>query len=203
MRMTSVFTNNRSQAVRLPADVRLPEGMKKLQVRARGVDRIISPAGHTWDEFFLNGPKASHDCLVELDAIKRRPLEVIGVFNENAGRMAITAITLSELFHGAEKIAKLAQNLAVVLAGGAALHRQGFAALWRHPQRAREGGPNNRRKRSAHRRPCPQRGADAGDEKHQRIRKGARAADSEPARGGLTGGDAGRQVGAPANAQPD
>ena len=112
--MTSVFTNNRSQAVRLPADVRLPEGMKKLQVRARGVDRIISPAGHTWDEFFLNGPKASHDCLVELDAIKRRPLEVIGVFNENAGRMAITAITLSELFHGAEKSAKLAQNLAVV-----------------------------------------------------------------------------------------
>jgi tRNA(fMet)-specific endonuclease VapC len=46
--------------------------------------------------------------------IKRRPIEVMGVFNENAGRMAISAITLSELFHGAEKSAKVAQNLAVV-----------------------------------------------------------------------------------------
>jgi antitoxin VapB len=65
MSITSVFTNNRSQAVRLPADARLPEGVKKVQVRARGVDRIISPVGHTWDEFFLNGPQASEDFLVE------------------------------------------------------------------------------------------------------------------------------------------
>ncbi|MEI6546233.1 MAG: type II toxin-antitoxin system VapB family antitoxin [Burkholderiales bacterium] len=65
MTVTSVFTNNRSQAVRLPADVRLPEGVKKVQVRARGVDRIISPVGHTWDEFFLNGPKASEDFMSE------------------------------------------------------------------------------------------------------------------------------------------
>jgi antitoxin VapB len=65
MTITSVFTNNRSQAVRLPADLRLPEGVKKVQVRARGVDRIISPVGHTWDEFFLNGPKASEDFMSE------------------------------------------------------------------------------------------------------------------------------------------
>lgn len=65
MSITSVFTNNRSQAVRLPADVRLPEGVKKVQVRARGVDRIISPVGHTWDEFFLNGPGASDDFMAE------------------------------------------------------------------------------------------------------------------------------------------
>ena len=65
MTITSVFTNNRSQAVRLPADVRLPESVKKVQVRARGVDRIISPVGHTWDEFFLNGPKASEDFMSE------------------------------------------------------------------------------------------------------------------------------------------
>lgn len=65
MSVTSVFTNNRSQAVRLPADVRLPNGVKKVQVRARGVDRIISPVGHTWDEFFLNGPQASEDFVAE------------------------------------------------------------------------------------------------------------------------------------------
>ena len=65
MSITTVFTNNRSQAVRLPADVRLPEGVKKVQVRARGMDRIISPVGHTWGEFFLNGPQASDDFMAE------------------------------------------------------------------------------------------------------------------------------------------
>ena len=65
MTITTVFTNNRSQAVRLPADVRLPHGVKKVRVRARGVDRIISPVGHTWDEFFLNGPQATDDFMVE------------------------------------------------------------------------------------------------------------------------------------------
>lgn len=65
MTITTVFTNNRSQAVRLPADVRLPESVKKVQVRARGVDRIISPVGQTWDEFFLNGPQVSEDFMTE------------------------------------------------------------------------------------------------------------------------------------------
>ena len=65
MSITTVFTNNRSQAVRLPADVRLPEGVKKVQVRARGMDRIISPVGHTWDAFFMNGPQVSDDFMPE------------------------------------------------------------------------------------------------------------------------------------------
>jgi antitoxin VapB len=65
MSITTVFTNNRSQAVRLPADLRLPEGVKKVHVRARGADRIISPEGHTWDEFFLNGPQVSEDFMAE------------------------------------------------------------------------------------------------------------------------------------------
>lgn len=54
------------------------------------------------------------DTNIVIYVIKRRPIEVMGTFNENAGRMAISAITLSELFHGAEKSAKVAQNLAVV-----------------------------------------------------------------------------------------
>lgn len=54
------------------------------------------------------------DTHIVIYVIKRRPLEVMGVFNENAGRMAISAITLSELLHGAEKSAKVAQNLAAV-----------------------------------------------------------------------------------------
>ena len=54
------------------------------------------------------------DTNIVIYVIKRRPIEVMGIFNENAGRMAISAITLSELFHGAEKSAKVVQNLAVV-----------------------------------------------------------------------------------------
>lgn len=54
------------------------------------------------------------DTNIVIYVIKRRPIEVMGVFNENAGRMAISAITLSELYHRAEKSAKVAQNLAVV-----------------------------------------------------------------------------------------
>ncbi len=54
------------------------------------------------------------DTNIAIYVIKRRPVEVMGIFNENAGRMAISAITLGELYHGAEKSTKLAQNLAVV-----------------------------------------------------------------------------------------
>jgi tRNA(fMet)-specific endonuclease VapC len=54
------------------------------------------------------------DTNIVIYVIKRRPVEVMAVFNDNAGRMAISAVTLSELFHGAEKSAKVAQNLAVV-----------------------------------------------------------------------------------------
>ena len=54
------------------------------------------------------------DTNIVIYVIKRRPIEVMGVFNDNAGRMAISTITLSDLFYGAEKSAKVAQNLAVV-----------------------------------------------------------------------------------------
>jgi tRNA(fMet)-specific endonuclease VapC len=46
--------------------------------------------------------------------IKRKPIEVLRVFNEQAGHMAISAITLSELLHGVEKSERPAANLAVV-----------------------------------------------------------------------------------------
>ena len=53
MSTSTVFTNNRSQAVRLPADARLPPHVKRVEVRVHGVERIITPAGHTWDSFFM------------------------------------------------------------------------------------------------------------------------------------------------------
>ncbi|MGB4115965.1 MAG: type II toxin-antitoxin system VapB family antitoxin [Polaromonas sp.] len=63
MSTTTVFTNNRSQAVRLPVDARFPEGVKKVHVRARGSERIISPVGQTWDSFFLDGGAVTDDFL--------------------------------------------------------------------------------------------------------------------------------------------
>jgi antitoxin VapB len=61
MTATTVFTNNRSQAIRLPAELRLPDTVKRVDVRARGCERIIAPLGQTWDSFFLDGPQAADD----------------------------------------------------------------------------------------------------------------------------------------------
>ncbi len=63
MKTTTLFTINRSQAVRLPADARMPEDVKAVNVRVRGLERIIAPVGQTWDQFFLDGPRVSDDFL--------------------------------------------------------------------------------------------------------------------------------------------
>ncbi len=65
MMISSVFTNNRSQAVRLPAELRLPDSVKRVQVRAVGPDRVIAPIDQVWDSFFLDGPAVSPDFLAE------------------------------------------------------------------------------------------------------------------------------------------
>jgi antitoxin VapB len=59
----TVFVNNRTQSVRLPSEVRLPEGVKRVNVRVVGKDRIISPISETWDSFFAtdNALVASDD----------------------------------------------------------------------------------------------------------------------------------------------
>lgn len=65
MTISTVFINNRTKAVRLPTDVRLPESVKKVQVRALGNERIISPVDQSWDSFFLRGPQVSDDFMAE------------------------------------------------------------------------------------------------------------------------------------------
>lgn len=46
--------------------------------------------------------------------IKRKPLEVLSKFNEHSGQLAISAITLAELIHGAEKSQYIERNLRTV-----------------------------------------------------------------------------------------
>lgn len=47
-------------------------------------------------------------------AIKNRPLSALELFNRHAGQMAISAITLAELLHGAEKSREPERSLRVV-----------------------------------------------------------------------------------------
>lgn len=54
------------------------------------------------------------DTNIVIYVIKRRPPEVREVFNRQHGRMAISAITLAELAHGAEKSSDPPRNLAVI-----------------------------------------------------------------------------------------
>ena len=50
----SVFFNNRTQVVRLPAESRFPDGVKKVTVRVLDHDRVLSPVDKTWNNFFLS-----------------------------------------------------------------------------------------------------------------------------------------------------
>ncbi|WP_300451900.1 type II toxin-antitoxin system VapB family antitoxin [Accumulibacter sp.] len=63
MASSTVFTNNRSQAVRLPAERRFPDSIKKVDVRAVGQERIIAPVEAAWDSFFLGESTVTDDLL--------------------------------------------------------------------------------------------------------------------------------------------
>lgn len=51
------------------------------------------------------------DTNIVIYVLNRRPIAVLDVFNQHAGQMSISSITLSELFHGAENSVKTEQNL--------------------------------------------------------------------------------------------
>ena len=54
------------------------------------------------------------DSNIVIYVMKRRPIELLETFNQNASRMAISAITMSDLHHGAEKSVRVTQNLEVI-----------------------------------------------------------------------------------------
>jgi antitoxin VapB len=65
---TAVFKRGRGQAVCLPSEFGFPEHVKRVRVRAVGLDRVISPFGHSWDNFFNpapNTPLVSEDFMPE------------------------------------------------------------------------------------------------------------------------------------------
>ena len=62
---STVFTSNRSQAVRLPKAVAFPEGVHQVDIVKIGSGRLIVPRGRRWDDFFQNGPRVSADFMAE------------------------------------------------------------------------------------------------------------------------------------------
>ncbi|MCD5984419.1 type II toxin-antitoxin system VapB family antitoxin [Pseudomonas sp. CDFA 610] len=64
MEQSTVFKINRSQAVRLPKALALPDDVKRVDVVAVGRTRIISPAGETWNSWF-DGDSVSADFMTE------------------------------------------------------------------------------------------------------------------------------------------
>jgi antitoxin VapB len=69
MSQSTVFKSNKTQAVRLPKAVALPEHVKKVEIIARGNTRVILPAGGTWADFFA-GPRLDDDFLSD----RKQPL---------------------------------------------------------------------------------------------------------------------------------
>jgi antitoxin VapB len=65
MTRSTVFTSNRSQAVRLPKPVAFPAGVHQVEIVKIGQSRLVSPVGHRWDDLFLNGPRATDDFMMD------------------------------------------------------------------------------------------------------------------------------------------
>ena len=65
MAQGTVFENNRTQSVRLPAGTRFPPEVKKVNVRVIGKERVLSPVESTWDSFFLSENAVSDDFMNE------------------------------------------------------------------------------------------------------------------------------------------
>ena len=77
MTSSTVFTSNRSQAVRLPKAVAFPDDVHQVDILKLGHSRLIVPRGRRWDDWFADGPRVSDDFLPEREqpaAEEREPL---------------------------------------------------------------------------------------------------------------------------------
>ena len=55
---TTVFMNNKTQAVRIPKELAFPEDVKRVIARRQGNAIILTPAQNHWDYFFALPPLA-------------------------------------------------------------------------------------------------------------------------------------------------
>jgi len=66
MAQSTVFKTNKSQAVRLPKPVALPDSVKKVDIVKLGRARLITPAGESWNVWF-DRKGVSEDYMAERD----------------------------------------------------------------------------------------------------------------------------------------
>ncbi|MBI3675992.1 MAG: antitoxin [Proteobacteria bacterium] len=67
MTSSTVFTSNRSQAVRLPKAVAFPETVHHVDILKVGRSRVIVPKGRRWDDLFQSGQRLSADFVADRD----------------------------------------------------------------------------------------------------------------------------------------
>ncbi|MCF6256538.1 MAG: antitoxin [Gammaproteobacteria bacterium] len=73
---TTVFKSNKTQAVRLPKPVALPDTIKNVDIVAVGNTRIITPAGESWDQWF-DALGVSDDFMLDRDQPADQEREVL------------------------------------------------------------------------------------------------------------------------------
>lgn len=74
MERAKIFKSNRSQAVRLPKPVALPDSVKEVDIVQLGRSRLICPAGEAWDSWF-EGEGVSDDFMSDRDQPKDQERE--------------------------------------------------------------------------------------------------------------------------------
>lgn len=66
MAESTVFKSNKTQAIRLPKPVAMPESVRKVTIIKLGRARLITPAGEAWDSWF-DGEPVSADFMHDRD----------------------------------------------------------------------------------------------------------------------------------------
>jgi antitoxin VapB len=77
MARSTIFTNDGSQAVRLPEAAAFPKDVNQVDILEIGQSRVILPKGRRWDDLFQIGQRASEDFMSEREqppSEEREPL---------------------------------------------------------------------------------------------------------------------------------
>ena len=75
MERATVFKNNKSQAIRLPKPVALPDNVKQVDIVVLGRSRLITPAGESWDTWF-DGGSVTDDFMNEREQPEEQEREI-------------------------------------------------------------------------------------------------------------------------------
>jgi len=75
MTHSTVLIKDQVQMFPLPEDARFPAGVRRVEVRVIGNDRIISPIESSWESFFRDGKTVSEDFLEDRGSQHQSPRE--------------------------------------------------------------------------------------------------------------------------------